>query len=301
MKTFIAAGLYSTLLLLALLMPAPAQTVGSTYSSSYSLVFLGPAPGAARFGGGLTLEAGHPNILLFGFRSAIYSVGVIRDSSHHITGFSGTARVFASAPGIEGSLAYAPNGDLLYNIGSTNQIGEIKPGSAGPDKIITPISLPGFNLQFAFVPPGFAGAGKLALTSYYVEYYYTTDLVRDTLGTYDLTTLTKRGWTGKGIEGIAFIPAGSPNFPTNSIFVMESDHSIITAYTLNANGSINRATRSLFVDGHSNDGTESLTNFNEIASASVDPLTGDFLFFMSNKGKHQIVEVRGFSAPFRQP
>lgn len=151
--------------------PASAQTIAPAYTANYSLIALNSVPGVPANYGGLTLQAGNPNTLLIGGSAnggggGIYSIGVTRGVGNHITGFSGTASLFATAPNIDGGLVYAPNGDLLYTAYPTNQIGEIKPGSTSPDKIISLTGVTASVGSLQFVPSGLTGAGSLGIVSF---------------------------------------------------------------------------------------------------------------------------------------
>ena len=119
--------------------PAPAAViVDPYYASTYSVLDLGPATGVPANYGGLTVKQDDNSTLLLGGaadspNAKIYSVRVQRDDANHITGFGGTATFFANANGtvggIDGGLAYAPNGTLFYTVFPDNQIGQIKTGS----------------------------------------------------------------------------------------------------------------------------------------------------------------------------
>ena len=79
-----------------------AAVVAPAYSSSYTVSDLGPVFGEVSGGyGGLTFKAGDPNTILIGIGGGIFSVGVARNGSNHITGFSSVAAPFASSPNID--------------------------------------------------------------------------------------------------------------------------------------------------------------------------------------------------------
>src|SRR5689334_11132336 len=118
-----------------------AQVIAPAFAGNYSLTDLGAAPGVPAPYGGLTLKAGDPNTLLLGGNAdaptgAIYQIGVTRGTGNHITGFSGSATLFSTAPNIDGGLAYGPNNVLFYTAYPINRLGQIKPGSTAPDKLI---------------------------------------------------------------------------------------------------------------------------------------------------------------------
>lgn len=127
-----------TLLAIVLLVPlAKADTIAPGFSGSYSLTNVGTPGNVPVFFGALTFMAGNPNQLLIGgdandVGGAIYQVGVTRDITGHINGFSGPATLFATAPYIDGGLTYGPGGVLFYTGYPTDTLGEIKPGSSAP-------------------------------------------------------------------------------------------------------------------------------------------------------------------------
>src|SRR5262249_1386629 len=74
-------------------------------------------------------------------------------------------------------------------------------------------------------------------------------------------------------EGIAYVAAGQPLFPKASVLIAEFGFGEIAAYEVDANGDPIVSTRRTFVSG-----------LDSAMGASIDPLTGDFLFssFSSN-------------------
>ena len=150
--------------------------------------------------GGLTFKLGDPNTLLVGGMAnspgaKIYSVAVQRDASGHITGFQGTATVFANANsitgGIDGGLAYGPGGVLFYTSFADNRIGQIELGSTGPDKLVNltplPLNVMGSVGGLAFVPTGMPGQHRLKLVSILGNRWYDATVSPDGNGTYDIT------------------------------------------------------------------------------------------------------------------
>jgi len=120
---------------------APAQVIAPAFAGNYSFIDLGSATGVPTNYGGLTLKAGDPNTLLIGGAAnssigSIYQISVTRGAGNHITGFSGAATLFSTAPNIDGGLAYGPGGVLFYTTYSNNMLGQIKPGSSTPDRVI---------------------------------------------------------------------------------------------------------------------------------------------------------------------
>src|SRR5664279_339996 len=117
-----------------------AGNIAPYYAGNYTYTSLGSATGVPTLYGGLTLLAGNNNELLVGggangANGAIYEIGVTRGTAGHITGFTGSATLFSTAPYIDGGLTYGPGGVLFYTGYPNNTIGQIKPGSTSPDRI----------------------------------------------------------------------------------------------------------------------------------------------------------------------
>lgn len=265
------------------------------YSTDYSLVDLGAAPGVPTNYGGITFLAGDNNTLLIagganGSNGALYTVGVTRDSNGHITGFSNPAVFYASAPNNDGGLAYAPNGTLLFTEYSNNAIGEIKPGSTSPDATVSLSGIVASSVgTLAFIPAGYTGAGSLVIGSYNGGTFCTASMTDNGNGTYGFSACTNTVATGGGPEGIIYVPQGSPNFTNQSVLVSQYSSGKVVAYQIDANGLPIPATGQDFISGLS--GAE---------GAVVDPVTGDFLFSTFGGGNH-IYEITGFAAPTPEP
>jgi hypothetical protein len=256
---------------------APAAVVvDPNYASSYTLFDLGEVAGVPANYGGLTMKQGDDGTLLLSGAAntpsaKIYSVPVQRDATGHITGFGGTATFFANARGtmggIDGGLAYAPNGALLYTVFPDNQIGQIKPGSTGADKLVTMTAVRRFLGGLTVVPSGLPGAGRLKVTWVVGNRWSDAVLTPDGTGTYNITPSAVNISLGGAPEGIVYVPLGSALFPEPSVLIAESGTGEIAAYQVNANGDPIISTRKTFVSG---------LDFPQ--GAAIDPLTGDFLF-----------------------
>ena len=234
---------------------------------SYTIGFNGNIASVPGNYGGLIFQQSDPNtLLLMGAANgggALYSVPVTRGSGGHITGF-GTFTLFATAPNNDGGIVYAPNGDLLYTRYPSNQIGQIKPGSTSPDKVV---SLPGITSSVGtlqYVPVGFSNAGQLKIASYSGGGWYDATLTPDGTGTYDITTTSTGVNSGFGPEGIVYVHSGNPNFAVNSILVSEYSANAVSAYEADANGNPILATRQNFI-----------TSLSGAEGGTIDPVTGD--------------------------
>lgn len=276
-----------------------AITFDPLYASDYSGFSLGSAPGVPANYGGLVFKAGDPNTILLGGAAngasgAIYAVQVVRDpTTHHVTGFTGTATLVSAATGasfggIDGGLTYAPNGTLMYTSYSDNSIGQIKPGSTAPDKkvALSPLGFASSVGSLLFTPAGFgANAGHLKVLSYNASIWSDATVSDDGSGTYNITPGSTSVTLGGGLEGAIYVAAGNKLFNANSVLVSQYGAGKIVAYTVDANGD------PVFASAH-----DFITGLSGAEGAAIDPVTGDF-FFSTFGGSNQIVEVNGFLAP----
>jgi hypothetical protein len=268
-----------------------AQTVAPFYSAAYSIDNLGSVTGVPTDYGGLTFKAGDPNTLLLGGSAnggsgLFYSVPVTRGAGNHIVSL-GTATALGFGINNDGGIAYGPGGVLFYTQYPVNNIGEVKPGSNTDNKTVplSPLGIAVSTGALAFVPAGYSGAGQFKVSSYPSGDFYTVTLAADGSGTYNLTNATLQVTLAGGPQGFAYVPQGSPLFPTQSVLVAEYSNGSVASYTIDANGNPVPASRQDFVTGLT--GAE---------GAVHDPLTGD-LFFSTFGGSNQVIEVRGFIPP----
>jgi len=273
-------------------LPANAQTLGPDFINDYTLLDLGSPPGVPSPLGGVTFLAGDPNTLLVGGAAnsasgAIYSIGLTRDAEGQITGYAGTASLFATAPYIDGGLAYGPGGTLFFAAYPTHQVGQILPGSTSPDLVL---SLPSSSIASSlgtlnFVPEGFPGAGSMRLMSYNGGGFYSVIMVPRGDGTFDLTEFQLLSNPGGGPEGFVYVPIGSPGFAVPSMLVSEYGSGAVRTYVIDAFGAPVPASQRNFITGLS--GAE---------GATLDPQTNDFVF-STFSGGDRIILVRGFVIP----
>ena len=128
--------------------------------------------------GGLTFKFDDPNTLLIGGSAnssigSLFSVQVVRGADNHITGFLGSTTPFASAHYNDGGVVYGPGNVLFLAHWPVNEVGQLKPGSTEPDKIISlnAYSPPAVSsvAALSFVPPTFPGAGQLKLVAHVIN------------------------------------------------------------------------------------------------------------------------------------
>lgn len=260
------------------------------FASDYVFVDLGPVPGLPTRNGGLTFLAGARNTILIGGNAntpsgKLYAIQVVRDADLHITGFSGTATVFADAANNDGGVAYGPGNVLLLARWPINQIGQTKPASTVTDKItdLGPLGVTASPGGLNFVPPGYPGAGQLKIVSWPSGNWYTLDFAADGTGTHNIAAATLETTIVGGPEGFVYVPLGSPQFMDfNSILVSEFSAGEVSTYSLDGNGDPIPATRTSFMTGLT--GAE---------GAAIDPVTRDFLFSTFGGGD-RVVARSGF-------
>lgn len=259
-----------------------ASGITTFYSGSYSINSLGAVAGASGYGA-ILFEQGNNNVLLLA-GNADYSSGLIdavtltRGPDGHITGFSSVVQ-YSTAPYIDGGLAYAPNGDLLFTQYGGTGIGQIKPGSTSPDKTVSsPAGSGGGSL--GFVPSGMPGAGNFVTASYGASRFCVSALTADGSGTYNVAGCA----TPESISGPAvavWVAAGSPLFSSASVLVGRTG--TVYAYTLDANGLPSPSSANAF-----------LTVPGIATGMAVDPLTGDLV--VAATSPDQLFLVKGFNA-----
>ncbi|HUJ49819.1 MAG TPA: IPT/TIG domain-containing protein [Bryobacteraceae bacterium] len=282
------------LALIALGPVANCAQLGPAFSSLYSITDLGSVSGVPVPYSSLVFQSGKPNVLLLGGGSTkstgeIYSVPLARNATtNHVTSL-GSPAPFASAPNIDGGLIYAPNGDLFFTEYNLNQIGEIKPGHASPDKTVpAPVSPSTGSLQI--VPAGFAAAGRLVIDSIDTSQFCSTTLTADTSGTYDIGNCSATVSGSNKTEGIIYVPAGMPGFSGPTMLVAEFAGQAVMAYSVDSNGLPIISTGQVFISGLSGP-----------QGAAIDPLTGDFFFSTFSFGEANEVFKVSLTSPEPMP
>ena len=270
--------------------PCVGVTFGAAFAADYTCNSLGTPDGVPPALGGITfldndtlLVGGAAN----GGAGVIRQIDVTRDVAGHITGFSGTSSAYATAPNIDGGLAFGPGGVLFFTQYSNNGLGQIKPGSTTPDKLInlTPEGIVSSVGTLAFVPAGFAGAGQFKVASYSGGQWYTVTLAPDGTGTFDIDTVVLEATPGGGPEGIVYVDGANAGFGgIDSVLISEYSLGQVGAYAIDANGDPT-GPRQTFISGLS--GAE---------GGVIDPVTGDFLFSTFGGG-NQVIVISGFIAP----
>ncbi len=272
-------------------------TVATDFAGSYTISSLGVAPGVEWDIGGLLVNPSNPNSLLLvgaaNRRAAtIYDVPLTRDSGGHVTGFSGNGVPVASAYGLtggaDGSLVQGPGGVLFYSSYPDNHIGQIKPGSTAPDKLVNLIPQTGVASSLGglqFVPAGFPGAGRLKLANYSVGRWWDAVIVPDGNGTYDVIVTPGEGlFIGGSFEGVYYVPPGSALFTNPTVLIADFKYEEIAAFDVDSNGDPIVSSRRTFVSGLR--GAEGITS---------DPVTGDLLISTFGFGNN-LYRIGGFGS-----
>ncbi len=280
---------------------AQAMALEAPFDSHYAFVDLGEPPGNLGNLGGLSFLPGDTDAVLMGTHAAgplgaIHRVGVVRDAAGHITGFAGTFTEVAKAPGvtggIDGGLALGPDGVLFYTTYRDNQLGQILPGSTAPDRLIDlgALGVRRSTGSLQFVPTDMPGGGRLKLLSFNASTWYDASVAPAGDGTFDVMLSGVERVIGGGPEGVVYIRAGNPGFERDSILVSEWSNRRVTTYEIDANGDPIVDTRRVFITGLSS-----------AQGATVDPLTGDFLFSNYGGEDRGVVVVGGFAPPPPRP
>ncbi|MFO1053328.1 MAG: hypothetical protein U1F36_14035 [Planctomycetota bacterium] len=283
----------SSLWIACLASSTTAQIIEPPFNASYSYRTIGAVPGVPTPYGGCCFKYDDPDALVIGGGAngpagAIYTIRVVRNASNLITGFQGTATLLATAANIDGGLQYGPNNVLFFTTYSNNTLGQVRPGSTTPDKVISLSSTPGWvggsTGALSFVPPGYPGAGRFKIASYSSSTWHSCTLTPDGAGTFDLSNLQQTAMVQGGPEGILYVPPGSPLFPNYSrMLLTQFGSSAIYSYDLDANGDPVLATATPFMTGLA--GAE---------GATIDAISGSFVF--STYGGSGVVIVDGFGS-----
>ncbi len=291
LAVMVASVVWGIVTLPASAAPCAGFTFGAPFVGSYTCNDLGSPTDVPSPLGGITF-LDNSTLLIGGSANnpggVIDKIGVTRGSGNHITGFSGSATLFSTAFDIDGGLSFGPGGVLFFTEYPVNALGEIKSGSASPDKTIdlNSLSVDSSVGALAFVPAGFAGAGKFKLVVYNTPSWYEGTLTPDGSGTFDLSVVKKTTLNGgTDPEGMVYVHGSNPGFGVDSILLSRYASGKIVAIDIDGNGDPIPATERDFLTGLS--GAE---------GAVIDPLTGDFLFSTFGGG-NRVVVISGFEAP----
>jgi MYXO-CTERM domain-containing protein len=286
--------------MLALVAQAQGQTLGADFAADYTVTDLGSIAQLPSFYGGLTFLSA--NAIIIGgnanfAQGLIYQVAVQRDAgTQRITGFGAATPFRGGSIGTfnDGGVVFGPGGVLFTSQWPENKLGQTKPGSTVEDKVIdlAPLGVADSHAALNFVPAGFGGAGKVKLVTWETGEWYSASLAPDGAGTFDLVGLVQvdvdPGSAAMdpmpgGPEGFVYVDGANPGFGSHSLLVSEFSAGSVAAYQISANGDPVLGTRRDF-----------LTGLEGAEGATLDPVTGDFLFSTFGGGD-RVVLVSGFT------
>lgn len=287
---------------LALAAQCQAQVLGTDFAASYTVADLGSIDQLPSYYGGITFLSA--NTILIGGNAntsagLIYQVSVFRDpTTQHVTGF-GTATPYRGGTiGAynDGGVVFGPDSVLFTSQWPVNQLGQTKLGSTVEDKVIdlTALGVADSHAAINFVPASFGGAGQAKLVSWEGGEWYSASLSADGSGTFDLTGLTRVDVDAStveidalpgGPEGFVYVAAANPGFGSDSMLLSEFSAGNVAAYQVDASGNPILSSRRDF-----------LTGLEGAEGATLDPVTGDFLFSTFGGGD-RVVRVSGFTEP----
>lgn len=287
---------------LALAAQCHAQVLGTDFAATYTVTDLGSIGQLPSFYGGLTFLSA--NTILIGGNAntsegLIYQVPVFRDpATQHVTGFGDATPFRGGTMGAynDGGVVFGPDSVLFTSQWPVNKLGQSKPGSTVEDKVIdlTALGVADSHAAINFVPASFGGAGQAKLVSWEVGEWYSASLSPDGSGTFDLTGLTRVDVDPStveidvlpgGPEGFVYVSAANPGFGSNSMLLSEFSAGNVAAYRVDGAGNPILSSRRDF-----------LTGLEGAEGATLDPVTGDFLFSTFGGGD-RVVRVSGFTEP----
>lgn len=278
--------------------PAHAALGDGTYLEpafwgAYGIKELAKVPGFSSGNAGLAFKFDDPDTLLIAGPAIqpsgkIYTVRVARDAQGHVTGFSGSASVFANYPNNDGGLVYGPGNVLFSARWPAQTLDQFKAGSTQIERSIVLPPLGPTDVALGFVPNDLPGACRLKFVNYFSARWWSAEVVPDAAGTFGLTGIYEaQAIHDGGVEHLAYAPRGSPLFDAGTVLVTEYDLGNVAAYATDANGDPIPGSRRLVVTG--------LTTPEAFA---FDPLTGDLLI-STPSGSRSIRRITGFPAPNR--
>jgi hypothetical protein len=300
-------------------------TLSPTYDKYYDAFDLGPLPLPIGESdplffdpvGGCVVDPTDVNRLYFVGKSegplgAIYTVGLKRDACGHILSFVGPSKRVVGVPFADANFVELPGASFFLTLYPIGGIAELDPAMAllkthdlKPLGLDAPVNPAGIDLLagespggLARVPPGLPRAGELRALAYPSGNWFVLD-AKKTGATHDFTKLTKKVTLDNGAGPFAYVPAGSPGFPTASVVLTEwyqgrfypsipinKETQRVVAYEIDAESNPIKSTRKEF-----------FTLFDKPWGAYFEPVTGDFLFLSWLRSPDHIVAVRGFAKP----
>jgi hypothetical protein len=284
------------------MMAGPEAMLAPEYAALYTAYELGPVPGVPEPLGGCTVLFSDPDTLLIAGASedpngAIYSIGVEREACGHIVGFVGTATLVAQTPYVDANLVYDANDLMFYTGWPVFELDQMLPGTAGPavttDLIAVGVDATGDQGPggIGLVPSPLAAAGELRIVTWPAGRWYHVGLSPNG-PVYDVDSATMTTTLPNNPGGFAYVPAGSPGFPNQSLIVAEwrlssPDDDKVATYEVDDQGDPIPATRKDF-----------FSTFPRPWGAYFEPVTGDYIFLTwGEAGTDRVYIVQGFAPP----
>lgn len=280
--------------------PAPpgAEVVFSPeFAPLYAVYELGPPPSVPNPLGGTVILRDHVDELLIVGASeyatgAIYRVPIRRDACGHIVGFEGSSTRLGDAPYADANLLQTSDGaSLLYTGWSVSEFSQWSLTTYAP---LWTVSLPTLGLAgdsaggFGQVPRALPGRGGYRIVGWPDGRWHEFSLASDA-GTWSVTGVTYTGTAlSRGPGGFAYVPAGSPGFPRQSIILAEWSVGSVAVYEVDDDGNPEAASRRDF-----------FSSFPRPWGAYFEPETGDFLFLTWGRPGQpdSLFVVQGFERP----
>jgi hypothetical protein len=284
--------------------PLPLATdamLDPTFATVYTAYQLGPVPGVPDPLGGCVIRRADTDTLWIaggseGAGGALYTIKLRRDACHHIIGFDGTATKVADTPYIDANVVEATADTLLYTQWPQNKVSTIRVTATSPDVTVdlSALGYPDSPGGIGFVPPPLATAGQLRTVTWPAGHWFHLAYTVDA-GTWSFPAAMEASSSASPLPnnpgGFAYVPAGSPLFPNQSVIVsqwstMGPSADRVVVYEVDANGDpIESSQKDFFM------------KFPRPWGAYFEPVTGDYLFLTWGAGMDRIYLVEGFAAP----
>lgn len=279
----------------------PEVALAPEFAADYTVWALGTVPGVPNPLGGIVVQHDDPGTLLVAGGSespdgAIYAIHVRRDDCGHILGFDGEATRVAETPYVDANLVYGPDALLLFTEWPQYALSQLASGDAAPTQRtdLRTLGLPSVDDQgpggVGFVPAALAAAGELRLVTWPAgRWVHVGATVAG--GLLAIESLTETATLPNNPGGFAYVPAGSPGFPSQSLIVAEwvqndATRDRVAVYETDAQGDPLVDTRREF-----------FAKFPRPWGAYFEPVTGDYLFLTWGAGDDRVYLVRGFVPP----